>query len=70
VRPHFGDGAGRIENRKQPQGGLKWNDVAHLASVVPDDEIRFRIVIAVALLEIANDKLTVIARRIVVRQIR
>ena len=44
------DAAGRIENRRQRapiQGGLKWNDVAHLASVVPDDEIRFRIVIAV-----------------------
>jgi hypothetical protein len=63
--------ASRIANDPPPnQGGLKCNDVAHLASVVPDDEIRFRIVIAVALLELANDKLTVMARRMIVRQIR
>ena len=50
--------------------GLKWNRLAHLTGIVPDDEIRFWIMIAVALLELANDKLTVMARRIVIRQIR
>jgi hypothetical protein len=61
----------RIASNPLPnRGDLKWNNVAHLAGIVPDDEIRFWIVIAVALLELANDKLTVMARRMVVRQIR
>jgi hypothetical protein len=62
--------ASRIASNPSPnRGGLKWNPVAHLTGIVPDDEIRLWIVSAVALLKLANDKVTVMACRIVVRQI-
>jgi hypothetical protein len=63
--------ASRIASNPLPnRDDLKCNNVAHLAGIVPDDEIRCWIVIAVTLLALANDKLAVMARRIVVRQIR
>jgi hypothetical protein len=44
--------------------------VAHCAGAVPDDEFQFGIVLAFALLKFTNDKMPVMARRIVVQQIR